>query len=224
MCPQTTAILAELGAPRVSAVLGVEHEQVSLAACNLLHVMFDSLKEGLQKDFRGKEDAVVLGECLLPRLSGVGWGEHRGGAGLQRVLLPVPAVSPLPAAELWLRPRDGMRQSWEAGAPGYGSISCQPYCSGGEACAGGADCWAPSLPEDSSKDLKLLINHLLELLALEGASAHGRDNALNLLIKVVPRKSPKETNNSMSLWVIDQGEQSSLRRRAGASRPSASGC
>uniref|UniRef100_A0A8V5HE72 UNC-45/Cro1/She4 central domain-containing protein n=1 Tax=Melopsittacus undulatus TaxID=13146 RepID=A0A8V5HE72_MELUD len=115
---RTTAILAELGAPRLSAVLGVEHEQVSLAACNLLHVMFDSLKEGLQKDFRGKEDAVVL---------------------------------------------------------------------------------------DSSKDLKLLIKHLLELLALEGASAHGRDNALNLLIKVVPRKSPKETNNSLSLWVIDQG-------------------
>ncbi|NXJ41230.1 UN45A protein, partial [Ciconia maguari] len=115
---QTMAILVELGAPRLSAVLGVEHEQVSLAACNLLHVMFDSLKEGLQKDFRGKEDAVVL---------------------------------------------------------------------------------------DSSKDLKLLIKHLLELLVLEGASAHGRDNALNLLIKVVPRKSPKETNNSMSLWVIDQG-------------------
>ncbi|KAM7010339.1 protein unc-45 homolog A isoform 2-T2 [Passerculus sandwichensis] len=115
---RTTAILAELGAPRLAAVLGVEHEQVSLAACNLLHVVFDSLKEGLQKDFRGKEDAVVL---------------------------------------------------------------------------------------DSSKDLKLLIKHLLELLVLEGASAHGRDNALNLLIKVVPRRSPKETNNSLSLWVIDQG-------------------
>ncbi|NWX94176.1 UN45A protein, partial [Nothoprocta pentlandii] len=115
---RTTAILAELGAPRLSAVLGVEHEQVSLAACNLLQVMFDSLKEGMQKDFRGKEDAVVL---------------------------------------------------------------------------------------DSSKDLKLLIKDLLELLTLEGASAHGRDNALNLLIKVVPRKSPKETNNRLSLWVIDQG-------------------
>ncbi|NXD31681.1 UN45B protein, partial [Spelaeornis formosus] len=115
---RTTAILAELGAPRLAAVLGVEHEQVSLAACNLLHVMFDSLKEGLQKDFCGKEDAVVL---------------------------------------------------------------------------------------DSSRDLKLLIKHLLELLVVEGASAHGRDNALNLLIKVVPRKSPKETNNSLSLWVIDQG-------------------
>ncbi|NXH28812.1 UN45A protein, partial [Myiagra hebetior] len=115
---RTMAILAELGAPRLSAVLGVEHEQVSLAACNLLHVMFDSLKEGMQKDFRGKEDAVVL---------------------------------------------------------------------------------------ESSRDLKQLIKHLLELLVLEGASAYGRDNALNLLIKVVPRKSPKETNNSLSLWVIDQG-------------------
>lgn len=117
-----------------------------------------------------------------------------------------------------------MRLSWEAGAPGHGSISCQPYQGRGEACAQGADCWAPSFLEDSSKDLKLLIKHLLELLALEGASAHGRDNALNLLIKVVPRKSPKETNNTLSLWVIDQGEQNSLQHSAGASCPSASGC
>ena len=52
----------------------------------------------------------------------------------------------------------------------------------------------------------MLIKDLLELLPLEGASAHGRDIALNLLIKVVPRKSPKDINNSMTLWVIDQGE------------------
>lgn len=84
---QTMAILVELGAPRLSAVLGVEHEQVSLAACNLLHVMFDSLKEGLQKDFRGKEDAVVLGECLLPRLAAVGWGERPGEAPSSRRFL-----------------------------------------------------------------------------------------------------------------------------------------
>lgn len=83
---QTMAILAELGAPRLSAVLGVEHEQVSLAACNLLHVMFDSLREGLQKDFRGKEDAVVLGEWLLPQLV---WA----GAELRWVLL-LPASGP----------------------------------------------------------------------------------------------------------------------------------
>uniref|UniRef100_A0A8C3RDA5 Unc-45 myosin chaperone A n=1 Tax=Cyanoderma ruficeps TaxID=181631 RepID=A0A8C3RDA5_9PASS len=76
---RTAAILAELGAPRLAAVLGVEHEQVSLAACNLLHVMFDSLKEGLQKDFRGKEDAVVLGECGCP-----GWLLY--GESLKKIL------------------------------------------------------------------------------------------------------------------------------------------
>jgi len=76
---QSMAILTELGSSRLSAVLGVEHEQVSLAACNLLHVMFDSLKEGMQKDFRGKEDAVVLGECLLPQLANVVWETLKGG-------------------------------------------------------------------------------------------------------------------------------------------------
>ncbi|EMP36061.1 Protein unc-45 like protein A [Chelonia mydas] len=115
---RTMAILAELGAPRISAMLGAEHEQVSLAACNLLQVMFDALKEGLQRDFRGKEEALVL---------------------------------------------------------------------------------------DPSKELKLLIAHLLEMLTREGASAHGRNNSLNLLIKVVPRKSLRDPNNSLTLWVIDQG-------------------
>ena len=65
----------------------------------------------------------------------------------------------------------------------------------------------------------MLIKHLLELLVLEGASAHGRDNALNLLIKVVPRKSSKETNNSLSLWVIDQGERSGLQHHHASGGP-----
>lgn len=82
---------------------------------------------------------------------------------------------------------------------------CQLYHGGGEAMPGMLTAGHWFFLEDSSRDLKLLIKHLLELLVLEGASAHGRDNALNLLIKVVPRKSPKETNNSLSLWVIDQG-------------------
>ena len=135
-------------------------------------------------------------------LGGAPWG----GTELQCVFLPLPTLSLLPAAAPGLWPRVNKRLSWGRGAPGRGSISCQPYHGGGEACAHGTDCRAPSLLEDSSKDLRLLIKHLLELLVLEGASAHGRDNALNLLIKVVPRKSPKKTNNSMSLWVIDQGE------------------
>ncbi|XP_074862624.1 protein unc-45 homolog A [Carettochelys insculpta] len=115
---RTMAILTEVGAPRLMAVLGAEQEQVSLAACNLLQVMLDALKEGLQRDFRGKEEGLVL---------------------------------------------------------------------------------------DASKELHLLVGHLLEVLTQEGVSAHGRDNALNLLIKVVPRKSLHESNNSLSLWVIDQG-------------------
>ncbi|XP_059570442.1 protein unc-45 homolog A [Alligator mississippiensis] len=134
---RTTAILAELGPPRLSGLLGAEHEQVSLAACNLLQVMIDALKEGLQRDVRGKEDALVL---------------------------------------------------------------------------------------DSSKDLKLLIKSLLELLTQEEASSHGRDNALNLLIRAVPRKSPREPNNSLTLWVIDQGlkkilEVGGMVRRAAGSLP-----
>ncbi|XP_025068271.1 protein unc-45 homolog A [Alligator sinensis] len=134
---RTMAILVELGPPRLSGLLGAEHEQVSLAACNLLQVMIDALKEGLQRDVRGKEDALVL---------------------------------------------------------------------------------------DSSKDLKLLIKSLLELLTWEEASAHGRDNALNLLIRAVPRKSPREPNNSLTLWVIDQGLKKILEvggtvRRAAGSLP-----
>ncbi|KYO41897.1 unc-45-like protein B [Alligator mississippiensis] len=134
---RTTAILAELGPQRLSGLLGAEHEQVSLAACNLLQVMIDALKEGLQRDVRGKEDALVL---------------------------------------------------------------------------------------ESSKDLKLLIKSLLELLIQEEASSHGRDNALNLLIRAVPRKSPREPNNSLTLWVIDQGlkkilEVGGMVRRAAGSLP-----
>lgn len=91
-----------------------------------------------------------------------------------------------------------------------GSISCQPHHNGMRPVPRVLTA-AHCLLEDSSKDLRLLIKHLLELLALEGASAHGRDNALNLLIKVVPRKSPKETDNSLSLWVIDQGEHRSVQ-------------
>lgn len=58
---------------------------------------------------------------------------------------------------------------------------------------------------DPARELKVLIGNLLELLTEVGVSGQGRDNALTLLIKVVPRKSPKEPNNSLTLWVIDQG-------------------
>lgn len=44
------------------SILGVENQAVSLAACHLLHVMFDALKEGVKKGFRGKEGAIIVGE------------------------------------------------------------------------------------------------------------------------------------------------------------------
>ncbi|XP_069481295.1 protein unc-45 homolog A [Ambystoma mexicanum] len=115
---RTMAILSMVGMERLSAVMGTDDEQVSLAACNLLQVMFDALKEGMQKEFRGMEEAVVL---------------------------------------------------------------------------------------DPSKELKSMIFHLLEMLVQKNVSGQGRDNAFNLLIKVVPRKSLRDPNNSLTLWVIDNG-------------------
>ncbi|KAF5927299.1 hypothetical protein HPG69_017776 [Diceros bicornis minor] len=115
---RTVATLSVLGTRRVVSILGVENQAVSLAACHLLHVMFDALKEGVKKGFRGKEGAIIV---------------------------------------------------------------------------------------DPARELKVLISNLLELLTEVGVSGQGRDNALTLLIKVVPRKSVKDPNNSLTLWVIDQG-------------------
>nr|BAC26192.1 unnamed protein product [Mus musculus] len=115
---RTVATLSVLGTRRVVSILGVENQAVSLAACHLLQVIFDALKEGVKKGFRGKEGAIIV---------------------------------------------------------------------------------------DPARELKVLINSLLELLTEVGVSGQGRDNALTLLIKMVPRKSPKDPNNSLTLWVIDQG-------------------
>ncbi|KAM4746849.1 protein unc-45 homolog A [Rhinophrynus dorsalis] len=115
---RTLAILSAVGMDKLCSVMAVDDEPISVAACSVLHAMFDSLKEGMKKDFRGKEGAVVL---------------------------------------------------------------------------------------DPSRELKSMIHHLLEMLTQPSVSAHGRENSLNLLIKVVPRKSFKDPNNGMTLWVIDQG-------------------
>ncbi|KAM4826172.1 protein unc-45 homolog A [Thomomys bottae] len=115
---RTVATLSVLGTRRVVSILGVENQAVSLAACHLLQVMFEALKEGVKKGFRGKEGAIIV---------------------------------------------------------------------------------------DPDRELKVLIKSLLELLTEPGVSGSGRDNALALLIKAVPRKSPKDPNNSLTLWVIDQG-------------------
>ncbi|XP_073917862.1 protein unc-45 homolog A isoform X3 [Castor canadensis] len=115
---RTVATLSVLGTKRVVSILGVENQAVSLAACHLLQVMFDALKEGVKKGFRGKEGAIIV---------------------------------------------------------------------------------------DPARELKVLVSNLLELLTEAGVSGQGRNNALSLLIKTVPRKSPKDPSNSLTLWVIDQG-------------------
>ncbi|KAJ6662772.1 hypothetical protein lerEdw1_010976 [Lerista edwardsae] len=120
---RTMAILAELGSQRLCTALEVEDEQVSMATYSLLQVTFDSLKEGLQRDVRGKEGAVVL---------------------------------------------------------------------------------------EGTKELKWLLKQLLEALTRDSISPYGRDSILNLLISVVPRKSLQAPNNSLTLWVIDQGLQKIL--------------
>ncbi|XP_060611440.2 protein unc-45 homolog A [Anolis sagrei] len=116
---RTMAILTELGPERLFAVLEMEAEQVCLAAYNLLQVVFDALKEGLQKEELGKKDNI-----LVP---------------------------------------------------------------------------------DTAKELKLLLRRLLEALTRDRISGYGRDSLLNLLINKVPRKSPQDPNNCLTLWVIDQG-------------------
>ncbi|XP_069622258.1 protein unc-45 homolog A isoform X1 [Ranitomeya imitator] len=115
---RTVSVLGAVGMETFCAVMAMDNEPVSLAACSVLHAMFDALKEGMTKDVRGKEGAVIL---------------------------------------------------------------------------------------DPSKELKSMIHHLLEMLTQASVSSHGRENSLNLLIKVVPRKSLRDPNNGMTLWVIDNG-------------------
>ncbi|MEE6503428.1 hypothetical protein FKM82_004824 [Ascaphus truei] len=112
------AILQAVGMEKFCSVMAVDDEQVSLAACSVLHAIFDALKEGTKKEFRGMQGAVVL---------------------------------------------------------------------------------------DSSQELKSMIYSLLEMLVQAGVSSQGRENALNLLIKVVPRTSLRDPNNALTLWVIDHG-------------------
>lgn len=51
-----------------------------------------------------------------------------------------------------------------------------------------------------------MLRHLLDMMPAAGVSGPGRDSAMNLLVKQVPRKSLKNPDNSLTLWVIDQGE------------------
>lgn len=85
---------------------------VSLSACHLLQVMFEALTEGMKKEMRGKEEAI----------------------------LPEPSL-----------------------------------------------------------ELRSMLHHLIDMLPASSMSGDGRDSAINLLVKQVPRKSLKNPGNSLTL-------------------------
>ncbi|CAN9513305.1 unnamed protein product [Ophioblennius macclurei] len=68
-----------------------------------------------------------------------------------------------------------------------------------------------SLVLDAAKDLKTILLSLLEMVASKKVSGHGRDQALNLLCKNVPRKEKKEKDNSRALFTIDHGLKKILK-------------
>ncbi|XP_053128386.1 protein unc-45 homolog A [Hemicordylus capensis] len=123
---RTMAILAELGAQRLFAVLEMEDEQVSLATRNLLQVMFDSLKEGLQREVRGKEGALVpdaskelklLLKQLLEALTREGISSYGRDSILNLLISVVPRKSlqdPNNCLTLWVIDQ-GLREILEVG-------------------------------------------------------------------------------------------------------------
>ncbi|XP_030593567.1 protein unc-45 homolog B [Archocentrus centrarchus] len=64
---------------------------------------------------------------------------------------------------------------------------------------------------DPSKDLKTILLSLLEMVANKKVSGHGRDQALNLLSKNVPRKEKKVMDHSKTLFTIDHGLKKILK-------------
>uniref|UniRef100_A0A4W5JEH6 Unc-45 myosin chaperone A n=1 Tax=Hucho hucho TaxID=62062 RepID=A0A4W5JEH6_9TELE len=115
---RTMAIVNELGMEQLCGVMGSGASAVSLAACHLLQVMFEALTEGMKREIRGKDEAI--------------------------------------------------------------------------------------LPEPS-RELRSMLRHLVEMMPASSVSGPGRDSAINLLVKQVPRKSQRNPDNSLTLWVIDQG-------------------
>ncbi|KAK5902486.1 hypothetical protein CesoFtcFv8_007732 [Champsocephalus esox] len=115
---RTMAIVNELGMEQLCGVMGSGASTVSLAACHLLQVMFESLTEVMKREIRGKDEAILA---------------------------------------------------------------------------------------EPSKELRSMLRHLLEMMPASNVSGTGRDSAINLMVKQVPRKSLKNPDNSLTLWVIDQG-------------------
>uniref|UniRef100_G3P6H7 Protein unc-45 homolog B n=1 Tax=Gasterosteus aculeatus aculeatus TaxID=481459 RepID=G3P6H7_GASAC len=64
---------------------------------------------------------------------------------------------------------------------------------------------------DAAKDLKTILLSLLEMVGSKKVSGNGRDQALNLLSKNVPRNNKKDKDNSKTLFTIDHGLKKILK-------------
>lgn len=62
---QTTAILHQLGIDSICMWMSVDNEEISLAVCNLLQAITDSLSGEGKEEQHGKEEALVLGNHKL---------------------------------------------------------------------------------------------------------------------------------------------------------------
>ncbi|XP_055983797.1 protein unc-45 homolog B [Sorex fumeus] len=121
---RATAILHAVRIERICGLMAVENEELTLAVCNLLQAIIDSLSGEDKREHRGKEEALVL---------------------------------------------------------------------------------------DTKKDLKQITSHLLDMLVSKKVSGQGRDQALNLLNKNVPRKDLAVHDNSRTIYVVDNGLRKILK-------------
>ncbi|XP_028615220.1 protein unc-45 homolog B isoform X3 [Grammomys surdaster] len=121
---RATAILHAVRIDRICSLMALENEEMSLAVCNLLQAIIDSLSGEDKREHRGKEEALVL---------------------------------------------------------------------------------------DAKKDLKQITSHLLDMLVSKKVSGQGRDQALNLLNKNVPRKDLSIHDNSRTIYVVDNGLRKILK-------------
>ncbi|NXW21244.1 UN45B protein, partial [Circaetus pectoralis] len=64
---------------------------------------------------------------------------------------------------------------------------------------------------DTKKDLRMITMRLLDMLVSKEVSGQGRDRALNLLNKNIPRKDLKDHDNSRTTFVIDNGLKKILK-------------
>ncbi|XP_040470566.1 protein unc-45 homolog B isoform X2 [Falco naumanni] len=64
---------------------------------------------------------------------------------------------------------------------------------------------------DTKKDVRMITMRLLDMLVSKQVSGQGRDRALNLLNKNIPRKDPNDQDNSRTIFVIDNGLKKILK-------------